>query len=626
MKVLAAGWLACLLVFQDPSPGNSPVSVRIESLFGAGQSNTWATLILEVTNKTSSDQEFHIYVDIGWADRALRREKFAPKVRKRLFFYLPTGSYSSRINVNIQDPSGRELLAQDLDMALGGYSSYSSYNSPTRLLPALMDRLPVQLPANCVAKQIPEDLFPDRWIGLAGTSTLLIRDYRLESLLPAQRAALLEWVKRGGEVILYAGSNRDWLTSAAVQELAPVMLGESQEVRAIPALENAYGPFRERAPFACHKILNGEPLGEPFTGVAKFRNGMGQVIVVPFDLERAPFDSWPGTADLRLGLMIGSRRGDSEGRGLSVGMPPLCRDGARIFQAATAKVNRLPPFLLLLGLTLVYLVVVGPVNFLVLRRLRMTVRLVFTIPAISAVFLGIVVASGYFLRGTSTVTYDVCMLETRERSGLAFEHHHLSLFAPTPRSYDIAFGDGETGLPEEGDPDDYRRYRRSYERSMNRGVVFDQTDRWTLKGVALQQWQARAFVGEAVRPIGGGVSFKFGDGIEVTNRTPYTIRKGWAIEKYPAWGAAPFGEVPPGETRKFPITSMGRPIPRSDWQDLDDLEERLVAVWMLTAFHQQPFRPFLLCALDRLPDEITISAARSSQSERLCFLQVGSEP
>ncbi len=627
MKLLAAGWMACLLLLQDPAP-LKPVTVRVDTLFGSGQNNQWHTLILEVVNQTASDQEFQIAVDLGYSDQALRREKFAAKVRKRLFFYLPADSYSNRVVVKVTDSAGRELLSQGQELALSS-SGYGS-GGPV-LVPVLMDRPPAQFPGGYIAKVVPEELFPDRWIALDGIPTIYIRDYKIDSLLPAQRAALLEWVRRGGLVILYAGSNRDWLTSPAVKEIAPVMLGESEELESLPEMEGKFGRFRERTKFARHKFLNGEPLPEFLGGAVQFRVGSGRVIVVPFDLERAPFDSWPGTQSLRLSLGVGTARADPRSDHESNVTPLLSRDPSLIHRAATVNVNRLPPFMLLLVLTLTYLVAVGPVNFLVLRRLRMTVRLVFTIPAISAIFLGVVVISGYVLRGTSTVTFDICVMDAGKGSAFAFERHYLSIFSPAPRNYDIVFGEGETGLPQEVDLSDEYRYsygRRGYRHDSyaSGGVVYDQTDRWTLRGVAFQQWQTRAFVGDAVRPIGGGVKFTLGTDLEVTNQTPYTIRRGWAIEKEAVFQAVPFGEVPPGATRKFPVNPDPDAHRRYDWMDADSLEERLVGGWLFGAARARSYRAFLLCVLDRLPDEIAVDAYRSSQSERLCLLQVGSEP
>ena len=633
MNWLAAGLMACLVFGQDPNPRKPPVTVRVDTLFDSSAGAEWHTFILEVTNQTASDQEFTISVDLGQADRAVRREKFAAKVRKRLFLYLPAESHTSRAYIRVHDGSGREVLSQEQDMA---FSPYRSTGTP-KTMAALMARPPGQIPNGSTVKVIPAELFPDRAIGLEGITHAIIRDYPLDSLLPAQRAALLEWLQRGGLVVLYAGSNRDWLTTPAVQELAPVTLGPSETLETIPELEKAFGRFREKISFARHTFGNGDPFGEYSGGAVKFRNGRGTVIVLPYDLERAPFDSWPGTAQLRdwltgysvyrdhNGDLIRQPRNPSE----VDDMPRLARDLALIHRAATVDVNQLPPFLLLLTLTSLYLIAVGPVNFFVLKRLRMTVRLVFTIPAISAIFLGIVVASGYVLRGTSTVTFDVAVLEAQAGSGLAFEQHYLSIFAPAPRTYSITFGAGETGTPRQiassYEDLEYQRWRgRRYGgHDMESNAVYDQTDRWKVRDVPFDQWQTRAFVGDAVRSIDGGVTFKYGAELEVTNRTPYTIRRGWAIEKLAAFQACPFGEVPPGETRTFPLVPAPEAHRQHDWIEAPNLEDRIIAGWLFTAARGGGYRPYLLCVLDRLPDEITVDAHRSSQSQRLCLLQVG---
>ena len=621
MRLLAAGWLACLLVAQDPVERKvPPVTVRIEPLFETGYSNKWHTLVLEVTNQTSSDQEYRIRVDLGWSDQAERREKFAPKVRKRIFMYLPAVDWSNRVRIRIEDGSGREVLSEDKELALRSSSGSSGAN----LLPALMERAPVSLPPGAIVRLLPEELFPDRWIGLAGIEWIYIRDYKLDALLPAQRAALVAWVRRGGYVVLCPGSNRDWLRSDGVQELAPVMLGESREVVELPALEGKFQSFRERTKFALHEIRNGEPV-ESVAGTAfRFRNGLGRVVVVPFDLERAPFVSWPGSGDFKARLVNLAENPPSD-------QPSLGRQSDLIFNASTSAVTQHPPFLLLFGLTLLYLVAVGPVNFLVLRRLRMTVRLVFTIPAISAVFLGIVILSGYVLRGTSTITFDVCVLEAGNGNGYALEYHHLAVVAASQRSFDIGFGEHETGRPVEVDLERDSRYYRSnrWQSNSSDHVAYDQTDRWTLRNVEVQQWQARAFVGDATRSIGGGVTFRLGAELEIVNRSPYTIRKGWAFHRDEMMVTFPFGDVPPGETRRFPVPAkMKTPALyySDEWRAGDTIEKRLIGGWSVQVARMPRYRPFILCALDRLPDETTVDTRRSSASERLCLLQVGGEP
>jgi len=116
MNWLAAGWMACLVLGQDPSTRKPPVTVRVDTLFEAGAGAEWHTFILEVTNQTASDQEYRISVDLGKSDRAVRREKFAPKVRKRLFLYLPADNYTYRVHIKVEDASGREVLSQEQEI------------------------------------------------------------------------------------------------------------------------------------------------------------------------------------------------------------------------------------------------------------------------------------------------------------------------------------------------------------------------------------------------------------------------------------------------------------------------------------------------------------------------------
>jgi hypothetical protein len=232
----------------------------------------------------------------------------------------------------------------------------------------------------------------------------------------------------------------------------------------------------------------------------------------------------------------------------------------------------------------------------------MTMLIVVTVPAISALFLLIVIGAGYVLRGTSVVTREVVILDARSGEDSALEAHYLTVFSPAARTFDIAWNGTEVGTVVDDDEHGY--------------LTFDQTAAWTIKECPFTQWQARTFVGFGARPLGGSVTFQVeSDGLRINNLTPYVIRKGVYVDS--GAGYLAFDEVPPSSVRLFkkqPSTMVPRFKP-------DDLEGRFLENTFNGWYHyrSEPGR-YLLCVLDRVPDEVKVDGA--SSSDRICVLQV----
>jgi hypothetical protein len=608
MRTLAVALLCARFGAQDdPKKEKGPVSARLEPAFGRVVPVEWKTYILEVSNPNAV--EFDIVATVGSdAERinAVRREKMPPRTTKRLFFYLPNRSLS-HIAFRVEDAKGRVLTRGERSDEGESVTRHYWGSATTPKIPvlALMERMPVRLPGPHNTAQCRESRVPDRWIGLEGFDAVFMRDFQLDQLLPPQRAALHEWVRRGGRLILYPGTNRDWLASRAVQEFAPVSLGESAEATELPELEAAHGGFSERTPFVLHRILNGTRVvgGDPPVAV-EFRRGAGRVVVLAVDLDRAPFDTWRGAEAFRAAL-VGAPA--PEGERPSKRSLPV--DVEQVHAWATETVSTLPPFLLLLGLTIAFIVVVGPVNYLVLKRLKMMLLIVVTVPAISAGFLVLIIGAGYVLRGATTVTFDVCMLKAASGDDTAEESHVLSIFSPGARTYDIAWSGTEVGTPHGRDS--------TYGNRDEGDIVFDQSDRWTLKGYAFSQWQSRAFLGRAARPLDGSVSFSLAGGqLRIVNTTPFAIVRGIVIDPGSALRYGEFGEVAAGRTASF------TPRFRHELGDPPAALEGRVLIRWLEAHGHNLGAPVLVCVLDRLPDEIGLDATRAMSSERVCFLQV----
>lgn len=398
------------------------------------------------------------------------------------------------------------------------------------------------------------DALPDRPEGYATVQLVVLRDVDLAGLSPAQHDALLAWVERGGRVVLVPGLRSAWFRDPLVQRL----LGDAQvvprEVERLVGLEAAYGtlatPFGERERFVVYEVQEGPatrlqpvqevaavserlPGGGTFRTITRLACGRGRVDVLAADPARPPFLTWSGRsrfgADLRDALVSeGARAGDDP------------RADARVL--ANLGVRRLPARGLVVVLVVAFVVLVGPVNYMLLRRRDAQMLLVVTVPLISLAWTALVFVTGYVTKGLATITRAATLIEVDLGARAAREETGVALTAAGDGEYEVAFGPGllvtrtaaENGAPTAQD------------------VRLD--DDGARLVVRLGPWTQAAFRAERTRLLPGGVSLARVNGaLELTNGTDLTLLAAVAhdpVDGRPARLEAPL--APGGRARLAP--------------------------------------------------------------------------
>lgn len=141
---------------------------------------------------------------------------------------------------------------------------------------------------------------PRDWIGYSAVDVLVIRETVLteRSVSKAQQTALLDWVQRGGTLILSGGRSFSTLRGSFVEPFLPVELKGVKKIDTFPAiLQEQFGfqfSSRKGTLFECIefvrragcKILIGT---EEHIYVAKRKFGDGQILCFAFDYNAPPF-------------------------------------------------------------------------------------------------------------------------------------------------------------------------------------------------------------------------------------------------------------------------------------------------------------------------------------------------
>jgi hypothetical protein len=396
----------------------------------------------------------------------------------------------------------------------GGLALIASVSLPGQARPKTLVDLPLA------------DL-PGRPEGLGSFDCLILNDTDTSSLTSEQRMTLETWVSRGGRLVI-GGGKGDILTLAGLPDsMLPFTLQRQTEVDVLTALTDFADaePVRVPGPFVVSigEADRGRTLvtqdGLPL--VREWAVGKGFVDFVALDLAASPFDAWAGTTAFWEHLVA---PGASYPEWLPSDMSARQMKSGQMAYA----LSRLPaldlPSIRSLGLLLtLYVVLVGPVNYLLLRWRKRLHWAWVSIPTITLAFSAGAFGLGYALRGTDLILNKIAVIELRP-DGRAGVTSYLGLFSPATRSYEIEVSGGNLLSPLTPD------YNPWGSQGVNLGgdVIFVQGDPGHIRGLAVNQWSLQTFMMEDVQVdfgyIGGDLRFK---GQELTgivrNETAYAL-------------------------------------------------------------------------------------------------------
>lgn len=151
-----------------------------------------------------------------------------------------------------------------------------------------------------VAYRSNPNSLPRDWIGYSAVDVLVIREIVLTErrISKTQQRAMLDWVQRGGTLIVSGGSNYKYLRHSFIEPFLPVKLKEPEQTEKIPAVLHEQLGFRsfgsnsnpfERIPFSpkpgCEPLIE----TDDHIYIAKRNFGDGQILCFAFDYNATPF-------------------------------------------------------------------------------------------------------------------------------------------------------------------------------------------------------------------------------------------------------------------------------------------------------------------------------------------------
>lgn len=370
---------------------------------------------------------------------------------------------------------------------------------------------------------------PTNSVFLDTFQALIINDFAANNLEPAQWRALENWVSAGGALFVAGGPSWSKTFGGLPESLRPGQISGVVHAAGLPALESYAGKklgagsapalLARLSPAKGSDILIGSA---DLPVVTRRTVGSGSLFFVAFDLNLEPFAGWSGSTVLWEKLLgqTGMRQGATGMKG-GYGYRIPKRQNQIAWAVRNIDAAQLPPAAAIGGIILLYVLALGPANYLVLKKLDRRHLTWITVPAIAVVFAAIVWALAFKDKGRDLIATSISVVRMAPGSTVARVDTYGSLFAPSRSTFRVNMkGDPVvSSLPySDGGYQDPQRVVTRVTRGADTSVDLLDMNMWTIRG----------FLAEQDADIGGTITGELrtqGDHVVgvVRNQTPYDL-------------------------------------------------------------------------------------------------------
>ncbi|MDX2036978.1 MAG: hypothetical protein SFX72_10025 [Isosphaeraceae bacterium] len=475
---IAVGALA--LSFAGPAGAADPERPRIESIdvgFGNRYTiGTWTPVRVGLQGGTAAFEgrlEVASSDDDGNPVSSGQSVALPAGVPSRVVGYARSGLNVSNFRARLFDREGSLVAEASSENLRGGDTPRALMPSDISLLalgrPAGLAEIAKQAGMSVTARGMPREVvvsritgpeaddLPSRPRGYDGFEAVILdtNDKAMLASLATRGQALFEWVARGGHLVVSVGSNWQAVRESELAGILPVRIAAPMRVTDLRALES-YAQAKtqitpDNTPAQVVVLEGAESSGAKVLSttastplVVRGAYGFGRVTVLSFDVDSPPFSGWPDTGvfwikaiDLDPGS-AGTNAGRTGGRlvetGVS-GLSALLRTALDRFEGV-----RLVPFSWVAGLIFLYILVIGPIDYLFLKKVVKRMELTWvTFPlTVIAVSVGAAYAA-YRIKGTDLRVNQIEIVDVDQTTGRTRGTTYFNLFSPANRDYAIGF-------------------------------------------------------------------------------------------------------------------------------------------------------------------------------------------
>ena len=358
--------------------------------------------------------------------------------------YLDVSAGGSGYIAELDDRSGT-MVARSPIAALSSARLAIGLLSDSLQAAAQIKDVPLLAPSTGVVQLTPQTL-PGGAAQLSGLGALVIDNFDTSALSQAQDQALEEYVGLGGQLVLAGGAGWRRTLSQLPAQLVPLQPQGTTAASLEPVLDLLAEHTALVAPAVVGALAPGarvvlaDAAGNPL--LAELNYGAGRVVEVAYDPADEPVAShaeevrasWAAILDRITPTVVGGNKPASTAVVLAPAPGQFVHNRATIDDVLSALLNdtpanALPPLRILGGLLVVYILIAGPVNYGILRRMRRRELMWVTVPLVAAVFTAGSYGAGILVHGRDYYVNEIQVLRVAPGGAVAVTSYD-AVFSP----------------------------------------------------------------------------------------------------------------------------------------------------------------------------------------------------
>jgi len=419
----AAAMMCCWGVLAAQAEG---LKIEVEAALGGFyRPERWTPVFVNLSNQPGTGQSLNDVSDFagqlvvvsepleGDGDVRFVREVDVPRASsKRYAMYAhiaePGSPNAPPPQLILTEPNGRMIRSVPLPITPLRKTDVLVVNVGDSTAPPAFPRLRDQFDRT-IFSQLAVESMPDLWTGYDAADMVVLQKWPDRGVPPQARQALMDWVNMGGTLVLLTGGNEASYADETARALLPVEIDKTGLL-----VEGTDGRFSVEPPGGSAQGRRGAyvlALGRPKSGTesilsvdgfpifASRKMGNGRVIYSGLDLgsQSVGLEKFIGPAWFSLTPVRSLGKPDYE-------LPRTLYNDLRILVGGAGQT---PNPLVMILICVAYAITVGPINFLVLYRMKRLEWAWFTLPAIVLAFFVLIYGVGRVMKGNTQMVREL---------------------------------------------------------------------------------------------------------------------------------------------------------------------------------------------------------------------------
>jgi hypothetical protein len=369
--------------------------------------------------------------------------ELANGARQQFTLYAQTGLFGSRLFVDLV--RGEEVLVSQ-QVSIRSHDALAPMvavvaERPERILSDVNDALVSRdFGSSTVITLTPADL-PPRVEAWAAVDRLIWQDVDAAELSETQLQALKLWIGAGGQLVVLGGTTGSGTIAGFGADLLPFMPthtvdATSADLAALFGRLSSDAP--QTAPALAGTLDHGTVLARSGDDVIAAQGGYGRGTVALVGVDPGQ----TGLADSDASAALWRRLLPQQSGRISLNPLAVVDDSQILYALQNLPSVDLPPVEQLLILLVAYIALIGPINYLVLRRLDRREWAWVTIPALVAVFAAASYGLGASLKGSDVIVNEIAVVRAAQGTGRGIGQAYLGIYSPSRRTFDVSIPGG----------------------------------------------------------------------------------------------------------------------------------------------------------------------------------------